>query len=315
MHSYLPLITVFTPTYNRRHTLHRVHESIQNQTLLKDNDAYIFEWIIVDDGSTDGTKELVQEWQNANDFKILYTSQENSGKPAATRCGIELAQGELFLIADSDDAFLPETFETFYTTWMDFSEADKKWCGGIGTLCQDQFGNRIGNDYPAENIFIPVMDTVFGWRDKGLGETWSALKTKNLKKYFVIPEEGKHLKFIPESFFWSRITIEAKHVSYFINKVLRVYYKENSGISHNIQTTYPEGFEFESRYFIEHYGHLFFKYPKIYLTHLMKYIMFSSYNQKALMHSFNALNENLTKVLYIIFLLPSLLYKYRYFKQ
>lgn len=275
MHSHLPLITVFTPTYNRRHTLHRVYESIKKQTLLKDTDSYIFEWIIVDDGSTDGTNELVQEWQNANNFKILYIFQENSGKPAATRRGIELAQGELFLIADSDDAFLPETFETFYTTWTGFTKAEQKRCGGIGVLCEDQHGNRIGNDYPIEKRFIPAIETVFGWRNKWLGETWAILKTENLKKYFVIPEEAKHLKFIPESFFWSRITIETHQKSYFINNVLRIYYKyEDNNMSHNIRQKYPEGFLFESKWFIKYYRFIFFKYPKEYLKHLLKTVYY-----------------------------------------
>ena len=52
-----PLFTVYTPTYNRAHTLHRCYESLKVQTFRD------FEWLIVDDGSTDGTAELVAGWQ------------------------------------------------------------------------------------------------------------------------------------------------------------------------------------------------------------------------------------------------------------
>lgn len=62
-----PSFTIFTPTYNRAHTLPRVYESIRRQTRRD------FEWVIVDDGSTDGTETLVQQWQKeANDFPIRY---------------------------------------------------------------------------------------------------------------------------------------------------------------------------------------------------------------------------------------------------
>jgi len=262
------LITVFTPTYNRANKLHRVYDSIRHQTLKKVNDEYIFEWVVVDDGSDDNTKELVQKWQEESSF--------SQGKPTASRKGIEKAKGELFLFADSDDEFLPETFETFYNIWQNFSDDEKEKCGGIGVLCQDQFGNRVGVDYPITHKLLPLQETVFGWKDIGLGETWSVIKTKNLQKAFKIPDEAKHLKFIPESFFWSRIVFEVKTNSYFINKFLRVYYvNENDNISYNIRDKYPEGFLFESKWFVTKYWIIAFKYPKVYFKHLIKYIYYS----------------------------------------
>jgi glycosyltransferase involved in cell wall biosynthesis len=268
-------ITVFTPTYNRAHTLHRVYNSIKKQTLQKRDNVNIFEWIIVDDGSSDNTRELVKRWQNESEFEIIYFYQENQGKPSATRKGIELSRGELFLICDSDDEFLPDTFEVFIKIWDSFSKEEKEKCSGIAVLCQDQFGNRIGKDYPIEKEFVPIEKSVFGWRDKGLGETWAAIKTQNLKKYFKIPEEAKNLKFIPESFFWSRIAIESKQYSYPLNKVQRIYYvNEGDNISQNVRQKYPEGFLFESKWFVKKYPFIFFKYPKVYIKHLLKVIYY-----------------------------------------
>lgn len=268
-------LTVFTPTYNRADKLHRVYDSIKKQTLKKIDGEYIFEWIIVDDGSSDNTRELVKRWQNEVEFEIIYFYQENQGKPSATRKGIELARGELFLICDSDDEFLPDTFETFINIWDSFSKEEKEKCGEIGVLCQDQFGNRIGKDYPIEKEFVPIKKSVFGWRDKGLGETWAAIKTENLKKYFQIPDEGKNLKFTPESFFWSRITIEANQYSYPLNKIQRIYYvNEGDNISQNIRQKYPEGFLFESKWFVKKYPWMLLKYPKIYIKHLLKFIYY-----------------------------------------
>ncbi len=268
-------ITVLTPTYNRARTLHRVFESIQKQTLKKQDGKYIFEWIIVDDGSEDNTKELVEMWQKKVDWPILYLFQENRGKAHALANGITFAKGELCLIADSDDAFLADTFEVFYNIWHRFDTKEKELCGGIGVLCQDQYGKRVGCDYPIAQRLLPAYETVLGWKDIGLGETWAALKTSNLKKAFVVPKSAEKLQFIPESFFWDRIVFELKPYAYYVNKIQRIYYRnEADSISKNIRKRYPEGFLFESQWFVTKYYSIVLKYPRLYVKHLLKLIYY-----------------------------------------
>jgi len=129
--------------------------------------------------------------------------------------------------------------------------------------------------FPIEKQLIPLEIPVMKWRYIGLGETWAIIKTKNLKYAFLdIPNEAKNLKMIPESFFWDKITFGLEQYSYPLNKVLRVYYKEDDNISHNIREKYPEGFYFESKYFITHYPFILFKYPKVYVKHLLKFIYY-----------------------------------------
>ncbi|WP_292654746.1 glycosyltransferase family 2 protein [Nitratifractor sp.] len=268
-------LTLFTPTYNRVHTLHRVYESICNQTLQKKNGEYLFEWIVVDDGSTDETEALIERWKTESEFPIIYIRQENRGKAAAALRAIPIARGELFLFADSDDRFVPETVETFYDLWMGLTAEERKRCDGIGVLCQDQHGNRIGNDYPIVGRLVPTEEAVFKWRKLGLGETWAVLKTDNLRKSFVIPEEARGLRFIPESFFWSRIAFEAGNLSLFCNKILRIYYREGASLSTDIRDRYPESFFFESKWFVTHYPRVLFKQPGLYLKHLLKYLYYS----------------------------------------
>ena len=108
-------MTVCTPTFNRRHTLARVMESLRRQT------ADGFEWLVVDDGSTDGTEELVKSWQAGASFPVRYRRQENAGKHAAVRAGAMEAHGELMLVADSDDAFTPDTIHPVIRLPMDSS--------------------------------------------------------------------------------------------------------------------------------------------------------------------------------------------------
>ena len=310
------LITVFTPTYNRTDTLYRVYDSLKNQSLKTVDNELIFEWLIVDDGSSDNTKELIAKWQKEADFPIRYFYQENRGKIHAMRLGIENTQSELFLSADSDDAFMPETIETFYDTWKSFSDEEKEKCGGIDVLCKDQYGNDIGNDYPIEHKLLPTIDIIFSWKNLGLGETWAILKTKNLKKSFIIPEKAKNLKFIPESFFWNRITFELNQYSYPINRRLRIYYiNEENSLSQNIRLKYSEGFLFESKYFINHYKFIFFKEPKTYIKHFIKYIIFSSYKKENLKNIIRGLSGIWLKILFIFLYIPSVLLKSRYLKN
>ncbi len=97
-----PLFTIFTPTYNRAHTLHRVFDSLRAQTLRD------FEWLLIDDGSIDGTEGLVAGWAQSADFPVRYLRQDHAGKHIARNRALGEARGHFFACLDSDDAFGPE---------------------------------------------------------------------------------------------------------------------------------------------------------------------------------------------------------------
>ena len=134
------LISVFTPTYNRAHLLPRCYESLCRQT----SDA--FEWIIVDDGSTDDTTDIVQGFMTVitekdktiigiaknHTFRITYQRQPNGGKHRAINRGVNLAQGELFLILDSDDYLTDDAIQQVVDHYLPI--ADNKRCGGLGAM-------------------------------------------------------------------------------------------------------------------------------------------------------------------------------------
>lgn len=92
------MITILTPTYNRSYTLQRLYDSLCAQEVCD------FEWVIVDDGSNDGTSQLVSEFISHGKFKIIYLSQVNSGKHVALNFGASQANGKYIFIVDSDDA-------------------------------------------------------------------------------------------------------------------------------------------------------------------------------------------------------------------
>ncbi len=265
--------TVFTPCYNSEKTLHRVFESLMAQTI----DHSAFEWLVINDASTDGTDRLIRRFIEKADFDVHYiNNQSNQMLTRNMVSAVQHAQGELFLGIGHDDAFVEKTLEIFDEVWTRFTPEERERCGGIVALCQDQWGNRIGCDFPIENKFIPALEISLGWRYIGLGETWAALKTKNLLESFTIPEEAEKLRYIPESFFWTRIAIELKPHYYVINVPLRIYYQHEGGnISENIRSRYPDGFLFESKWFLKNYLVVGLRYPKVLIKHLIKFIYFS----------------------------------------
>src|SRR5574344_324976 len=106
------MITVFTPTYNRAHLLCNAYNSLLRQT-NKD-----FEWLIIDDGSTDNTKEIIHKYIDDNKIKIRYYKKNNGGKHTAINYGIKRAKGELTIILDSDDELVNNAIELINKYWL-----------------------------------------------------------------------------------------------------------------------------------------------------------------------------------------------------
>ena len=203
--------TVFTPTYQRAHTLHRVYNSLSIQTFRN------FEWIIVDDGSTDKTVNIVSNWQKENKFSILYKRQKNQGKHVAVNVGVKLSRGELFLIADSDDEFPHNALQTFNDAWFSIPLSCRSNFSGVTGLCVDNYGKIIGNKFPADIFDSTSADCLYRFGIKG--EKWGFQRTEIMKK-FPFPE-FKNFNFIPESIIWN--AIGRKYKTRFINQVVRIY--------------------------------------------------------------------------------------------
>ena len=133
-------ITVFTPAYNRAHTLPRTYESLLRQN-CKD-----FIWLIVDDGSTDNTVDLVRDWQSRdNGFEIQYIHKENGGMHTAHNFAYANIHTELNVCIDSDDALADGAIEKIIRKW---NEVKDRGYAGIIALDTDMSGKIIGKGFP-----------------------------------------------------------------------------------------------------------------------------------------------------------------------
>ena len=136
----MPTLTIFTPAYNRAHTLPRTYASLFAQ---KSRD---FVWLIIDDGSTDGTEDLVRGWMNSdNGFEIRYIRKENGGMHTAHNTAYENIDTELNVCIDSDDALAENAVEIILSEWK---RVKSTGVAGLIGLDADFSGNIIGTRFP-----------------------------------------------------------------------------------------------------------------------------------------------------------------------
>lgn len=174
-------ITVFTPAYNRAKTLPRTYSSLVKQ------DCKDFVWLIIDDGSTDETSELVKKWQQAeNGFEIRYIFKENGGMHTAHNTAYENIDTELNVCIDSDDCLAEGAIKKIVSAWQKVKHRD--YAGIIG-LDADMEGNIIGKDFPAglKETTLTGYYAAGGFGDKKLVYRTDVIK--NYPPYPVFPGE------------------------------------------------------------------------------------------------------------------------------
>ena len=184
------ILTLFTPTYNRAETLKRLYCSLCNQTCKE------FIWMIVDDGSMDDTKDIVQEWIKKSNINIEYYYQKNGGKYRAHNCGVKNCKTELFACIDSDDYMVREAVGVILKEWGLVKKISKI----AGMVAPREIeGNKMFSESVPEYGTLMDLYNKYGFR----GETLLVYKTDILKKFYFpeIPDE----KFMKESVVYWRI--------------------------------------------------------------------------------------------------------------
>lgn len=189
-------LTVFTPTYNRRELLTRVYESLKRQSLKT------FEWLIVDDGSTDDTHGLVDDWIKEDIVTIRYHYQNNGGKMRAHNVGAMLASTPLFVCLDSDDYFTDTAVEDLLKGWDNayaYTQDAERLAGIVAHKGRSETELLGASDFPCEG-----ETTLYGLYRSGFrGETTLMFRTDVIRA-FPFPEiEGE--KYVPEDYIYDKI--------------------------------------------------------------------------------------------------------------
>ena len=192
-------LTVFTPTYNRAHLLKRVYDSLTKQN---SND---FLWLIIDDGSKDNTKEIVDSFISEGKIEIIYKYFENGGKMRAHNRAAELADTELFLCLDSDDWLNEDAVDTLIRTWNE--KGNNNLAGIISHKGASETKLLSGVEFPAGID----KSTLYGLYLKGFrGETTIMFRTDVIKNYPFPEIDGE--KYVPEDYIYDKIDAKYEYV-------------------------------------------------------------------------------------------------------
>ena len=214
------MITVLTPTFNRGGRLQSLWDSLQKQT-VKD-----FEWLVVDDGSTDGTKDLITQLQEKSDFPIRYIYKSNGGKHTALNVGIQTICSELIFIVDSDDCVTDDAVESILKIHKKY-RSQNNICG-YAFLRAFPDGKVNGKKFNVDEKIGSYIDVRVNGDDTGADKA-EVFKTHCLKE-FPFPEYPNE-KFLGEDLVWVRMA--RKYEMVHINKAIYVGNYLEDGLTNN----------------------------------------------------------------------------------
>lgn len=256
------MLTVFTPAYNRAEELTCLYKSLIDQTYKE------FEWLIVDDGSKDNTKEIVDKFIEDNKININYVYKQNGGKQSAYNCGLDACKGDIFLCIDSDDILKSDIIGTIVDDFNGIIQDNS--IAGIAYL-QSYISDKekiIGSVFPDENMVCTYHEI---YNKYGVsGDKLIVLKTDIARKFYFPIIDGE--KFVPEALVFNRISKDYKLLFKNVVAAHKEYLAD--GYSSNYFDLVKKNPKSNSLYFRELYD----LQPSLY--NVYGYILFSIYSGK-----------------------------------
>lgn len=258
--------SIITPSYNRACLLERLYLSLVNQSYSH------LEWIVVDDGSTDNTREIISNIISKSPFIINYIYKENGGKHTALNAAFEAVNNDLILILDSDDMLAFNALEYIDTIWTELRVNPD--IQGIISLCQDIDSNLIiGNQFPYDGFNSTITKNLFKYGIRG--DKCDFIRASSIVSLRFPSFENE--KFVPESI----VTYEPDKLGYYycVNKVLKLVEYQQGGMTKNfnrLTSKNPNGYFLRFKHllqncFIEQMSMLSkFKVFTLYFEFLMK---------------------------------------------
>ena len=252
----MELITVFTPTFNRRKLLERLYRSLLRQSCKN------FIWMVIDDGSDDGTKEYIESLiENTNEFNIEYYYKENGGLHTGYNLAISKINTELCLCCDSDDWLSDDCIELIQEEW---TKSSRENCAGILGLDSFADGKVVGRPLPVSGYFDLNDLYIHG---KLVGDKKVVVRSSLYKQQPPMETINGEKNFNPNYY---NVAISEKYCWLALNKTLCFVEYQESGMANNIYRQYcnsPNSFiELRKLYLNLHGATLIFK-----IRHLIHY--------------------------------------------
>lgn len=284
------MITVFTPTYNRKDRLVKLYESLLKQNY---ND---FEWLIVDDGSEDDTIEYVESIKKTSLIKINYFKQKNSGKHIAFNKGVELANGDVFICVDSDDVLAPFALKTIDNVNNRYKN-NSQICGYIFQKGYN-INEPLYKHYKSKEFIANYNEYIINGQFKG--DKCEVFKTDILKQY-KFPVLDKE-KFLAEGFLWSEIGSTYDYV--FVDKIIYLCEYLKDGLTNQgrkLRINNPLGGMYHAKFYINKNFKLIIREKNA--------LLYMTYAQFAKFDLIELIKESNFKILLSINIIPSIILK------
>ena len=217
-------ITVFTPTYNRGYLLDKLYESLLKQTNTD------FEWLIIDDGSNDNTSNIINKFIDDDKIRIRYFYQENGGKHRAINKGLDIAEGELFFIVDSDDTLIPTAIELVLEKYKSVEN------------CPEFAGISFNRGYSEKKIVGKTFSLEFKdctnlerGRNNILGDKSEIYRTEILRNIKFPEIEGEN--FMSEIVLWNEVARQGYKLRWY-NEIIYICNYLEDGLTVNRDSIY-----------------------------------------------------------------------------
>ena len=298
-------ITIITPTYNRAKTLPKVFESLLKQS-FKD-----FIWIILDDGSTDNTTEIVENFQLFNPFfEIIYMKDKNRHKFLTVLEGVKMVKTPYFMVVDSDDIYPEDALETLISE-VEKIENQDNYVAVMG-LSADENGKIVGNQYPNNGFDGSIFEMRYKYKVRG--DKFGIFITKTYQRE-VSDKDFSHYEgkgYIPQSVIFN--DYDARGIkTRFMNKVVRFYLKDDDDAASVSNTRWSGknlfGLAEGHLSFLNSYGNQLFFYPKALLRNLIGYQTYAIKSGRKISTIFTEIKNPWIKILGIITLPFSIIYQ------
>ncbi|MPL56449.1 hypothetical protein SDC9_01935 [bioreactor metagenome] len=297
-------ITIITPTYNRAKTLPKVFDSLLHQS-FKD-----FLWIVLDDGSTDNTSTVVENFQQLNPFfEIIYKKDKNRHKFLTVLEGVKMVKTPYFMVVDSDDAYPEDALENLISE-VEKIENQDDYISVMG-LSADENGKIVGDKYPNEGFDGSIFEMRYKYKVRG--DKFGIFITKTYQREISGKDfshyEGKG--YIPQSVIFNEYDARGIKTK-FVNKIVRFYLKDEDDSASVSNTRWSGknlfGLTEGHLSFLNAYGNQLFFYPKALLRNLIGYQTYALKSGRKIPTLFNEIKNPWIKFLGILFIPLSYIY-------
>jgi len=283
--------SICTPCFNSEDSIEGVFKSIQNLTY---ND---FEWIIVNDASTDNTAEIIKKIISKTDIDIaFYNLDENRMATYCYNFAVKKSHSDFLILLDHDDMIEPNALDRFLYYWNQISLVEQENLAGMICNCKDENGHLVGTYFPISPYINGFFELIFD--DNVRGEKFFCYKTEIMKNNNFPLED----RYVPEStVMWN---ISAKYKTLFFNEALRIYTRpkqENNHLSFLDSFEYPNGFRFKYLELLNKHSSKFITRPRIFFVFIYNYALYSCASDIRLTAVVKDLGDLIAKVTCLIF--------------